>query len=80
MTSPICPEHGATLCYGEENGIRIYRCELGYCKVNRAKNKDGTMSEHVEYIAKTHREYWVRGDKVEEVTPHTSPWGVMSQK
>jgi hypothetical protein len=74
MVNPQCPEHGATLCYGEENGIRIYRCELGMCKVVSIKSKDGNVSYTVEYISKTHREYWVKEDEITEVVPHTSPW------
>ena len=73
---PKCPEHGATLCYGEDNGIRIYRCELGLVKmVTHVSEKDGHKSYTVEYIAVTHREYWVKDGETVEVKPHTSPWG-----
>lgn len=64
-TAPACPEHGATLRYEDQNGKKLYRCELGFARPN------GT------YDAMTHREFWAIGESVKEVVPHTSPWSVV---
>ncbi len=74
VKSVDCPEHGACLCYGEENGIRIYRCELGHVRLVKILGKDGQMSSHTEYVSITHREYWFKGGILSEVQPHTSPY------
>lgn len=71
---PKCPEHGATLCYGVDNGIRIYRCELGFAKIVTHVSEDGHKSFTFEYEAVTHREFWMKDGVIREVTPHISPW------
>ena len=71
---PVCPEHGATLCYGNDNGRRIYRCELGFVSLKYHKGKSGDEGQTVDYIAVTHREFWKVGNTIQEVKPHTSPW------
>ncbi|MFH0868725.1 MAG: hypothetical protein V1839_00705 [archaeon] len=63
---PLCPEHGATLGYGQVGDINIYRCTLGFCKVDKF--------DRVEYVEKTHREFWAYSNGIFiEVEPHTSP-------
>ena len=65
MDRPKCPQHGDTLCYGQIDNFKIYRCELGFAMADELGR--------VKYVQRTHREYWLFKNAIIEVKPHTKP-------
>ena len=77
LTAPVCPLHGAMLCYGDfgtgPEKFRLYRCELGFCRYLVSTRADGTEGgPRVEYEQVTCLEFWAYYDgRVVEMPPHT---------